>query len=178
MAKSILAKLKSKSVLGYLIPFVLLIGFFLFLIYKGDGSFSAPKDYKTSGYFYGGNGGSDLDVRTVRWHKHNGFERLVLDCYQYNGVLGDKSYVLTNNTGKYQIGREKASSLELDGELKGYRAFSASVASFSSSKLIDDIEIFPDEDEVILFTIKLKKSTPYKVFTLKSPARIVIDLKD
>ena len=178
MAKKILAKLKNKNVLGYLIPFVLLISFFLFLIYKGDGSFNTPKDYKNSGYFYGGNGGSDLDIRKVRWHKHNGFERLVLDCYQYNGVLGKKSYVLTDNTGNYQIGREKASSLELDGELKGYRAFSASIPSFSKSKLIDDIEIFPDEDEVVLFTIKLKKSTPYKVFTLKNHARIVIDLKD
>jgi len=178
MSKKMLGKLSSKGVLGYLLPALLLIGFVLFLLIKGGGLGSIPKDYKKSGYFHGGNGGSELDIRKVRWHKHLGFERLVFDCYQYNGVLDNKSYVLTDNTGIYQIGKEKVSSLELDGELKGYRAFSAHIPAFSKSKLIEDIEIFPEDGDGVLFTIKLKKSTPYKVFTLKNPARIVIDLKD
>ena len=178
MSKKITGKLKSKGVLGYLLPSLLLVGFFLFLLIKGGSFGTIPKDYKKSGYFHGGNGGSELDIRRVRWHKHSGFERLVFDCYKYDGVLGDKSYILTDSTGKYQIGNEKVSSLEIDGELKGYRAFSASIPSFPKSKLIDTIDIFPEDSDSILFTIKLKKSTPYKVFTLKNPARIVIDLKD
>ncbi len=169
---------KNKTSMIYFISALLLIGFILFLIYRGDGTISTPSnDYKKVGYFHGGSGGSELDVRKVRWDKHVGFERIVFDVYQYNGVLGDKSYILTSDTGIYQIGKEKTDLLELYGELKGYRAFSAAIPSFSSSKYVEDLEVMPESDE-ILFTIKLKKSTPYRVFTLAHPARIVIDLKD
>jgi len=171
---------KSKKFWGYFFPALLLIFFILFLLYKGDsfnlGSKESP--YKKVGYFVGGSPGSDLDIRRIRWHKHNGFERVVFDCYRYNGVLGKKSYILSKDTGVYEIGKDKKDALEIDGEIKGYTSFLASPPSFYKSKLIDSIEILKEDNDAYLFTLHLKKSTPYRVFTLNNPARIVIDLKD
>ena len=172
--------LKSKSFWGYFIPALLLILFILFLYYRGSGTklSSHESSYKSVGYFVGGNPSSDLDIRRVRWHKHVGFERVVFDCYRYDGVLGRKTYVLSSDTGEYEIGKEKKNALEIDGEIKGYRSFSAILPSFDKSKLIRSIELLNEDNGAYLFTIHLKKSTPYKVFTLSNPARIVIDLKD
>ncbi len=180
--KEILKKVSSlfisKNALSFWIPALVLAMFIAFLYMQGQTTQGEEEsDYKKSGYFEGGNGGSDLDIRRIRWHKHNGFERVVFDCYQYNGVLGKNSYVLSNSVGVYEIGKDKKDALEIDGELKGYRDISAKVPTFTHSKLIDGFEVLP-EDGGYLFTIKLKKSTPYRVFTLQNPGRIVIDLKD
>ncbi len=169
----------SKNALGFWIPTFVLALFIAFLYHQGRATQEEGKtSYKVSGYFSGGNGGSDLDVRRIRWHKHHGFERVVFDCYQYKGVLGKNSYVLSNSVGVYEIGKDKKGALEIDGELKGYRNLSAHIPSFSHSKLINGFEVLPEENEGYLFTIKLKKATPYRVFTLQNPGRIVIDLKD
>ncbi len=173
--------LKKKSTWGYLLPTLVLFGFLLFLFYGGSGfdfTSKSSSEYKKSGYFSSSDGGSDLDVRRIRWHKHLGFERVVFDIYKYNGVLAKSSYILSQSVGSYEIGRDKKGSLEIDGELKGYRAFYATPPSFSKSKLIDSFEILSEDNDAYLFTMHLKKATPYKVFTLKNPARIVIDLKD
>jgi hypothetical protein len=172
-------KLKEKKTWGYLIPTFALVGFAIFLFYKGGGVGSINiGGYKSVDYFHGGSGGSDLDIKRVRWHKHNGFERVVLDVFQYNGMFTDKNFILTNKTGTFQIGKEKAGSLELDGEVKGFRSFSANIPNFYKSKLIESMEVFTEDSSAFIFTINLKKSTSYKVFTLTKPARIIIDLKD
>ncbi len=171
-------KIKSKTLWGYIVPAITLLIFGIFLYIKGSGgSIFVESDYKNSGYFTGGSGGDDLDIKRIRWHKHHGFERVVFDCYKYNGMFTNKQYLLTNETGFYEIGKDKKGSLELDGEIKGYRAFSADIPSFSKSKLINSIEVMPEDEGAFLFTIKLKKSTPYKAFYLTKPARIIIDLK-
>jgi len=176
-------KAPSKKSWGYIIPALLLIAGALFLSVKSTGGLGGAvggflsDGYKSSGYFSGGKMTEGLDVRTVRWHKHEGYERLVFDIYEWDGVFGDNPYQKTDQTGLYQIGKEKSGSLSLDGELSGYRAFSAKMPSFIKSKRIKRMQVFPNDENSFLFTFTLKSPATYKVFTLKNPARIIIDIK-
>ncbi len=174
-----MAKKISKKSLGYLIPTLLLIGGAFFLYYKtnvASGGF-ASGGFKSYGYFTGGKPASDLDVHTVRWHQHQGYERVVFDIYKYNGIFSDTPFIKADKTGHYQIGSEMQNSLELDGEVSGYRAFSAAFPSFAHSHMVKSIEVFPEDDGNYLFTMHLKRPVRYKVFSLKNPARIIIDLR-
>ena len=176
-------KIPSKKLWGYIIPTLFLIAGAIFLMPKSDGGLSIDldsfmrSDYKTSGYFNGGKMTDSLDVRTVRWHKHEEYERLVFDIYAWGGVFGDSPYQQTNETGLYQIGKEEEGSLSLDGELSGYRDFSAKMPTLNKSKLIKKMQVFPNHENSFLFTLTLKSPASYKVFTLKNPARIIIDIK-
>lgn len=176
-------KAPSKKSWGYIIPALFLIAGVIFLFPKSNGGISGAMGgfmsggYKSSGYFTGGKMTDGLDVRTVRWHKHKGYERLVFDIYAWDGVFGDKPYQKTNETGVYQIGKEEGGSLSLDGELSGYRAFSAKMPYLNKSKLIKKMQVFPNDENSFLFTFTLKSPASYKVFTLKNPARIIIDIK-
>ncbi len=177
-----IVKIPSKKSWGYIIPTLFLIAGAFFLFLKSNGG-SSPiggfmsGGYKSVGYFHGGKIAESLDVRTVRWHKHEGYERVVFDIYAWHGVFGDKPYEKTDKTGLYQIGKEKKGSLHLDGEIMGYRAFSAKTPSFTQSKLVSKMQVIPNEENSFLFTLTLKKPASYKVFTLKDPSRIIIDLK-
>ena len=171
-------KIPSKKSWGYIIPtlFLLAGAFFLFSKSTGSGMFLSA-GYKSSGYFHGGKIAKDLDVRAIRWSTHEGYERVVLDVYIWHGVFGNKPYQETSKTGLYQIGKDEKGSLHLDGEIVGFRAFSAKTPSFSKSKLIEKMQVIPNEENSFYFTLTLKKPASYKVFTLKKPARIVIDMK-
>ncbi len=175
----------SKKSWGYIIPTLLLIGGAFFLFSKsigasnplaGVGGFMSG-GYKSSGYFSGGKITDGLDVKSIRWHKHDGYERLVFDIYKWDGVFGNNPYEKTNEVGVYQIGKENADVLSLDGELSGYRSFSAKKPYLKNSKIIKDMEIYSDDESGFLFSFSLKKPASYKVFTLKNPARIIIDIK-
>jgi len=173
-----MAKIKKKHI-GYLIPALLLILGALFLYLKSENAAGGigSGGYKTYGYFQGGKPANDLNIQSVRWHKHNGYERLVLDVVKWNGVFSDAPYTKAQETGRYEVGRELNSALSIDGELSGYRAFSAKMPSFSKSALIKKMEVLSNDDGTFIFTIYLKHAGAYKVFTLKHPARIVIDIK-
>ena len=168
----------SKKSWGYIIPTLFLImgAFFLFFKSNGGGVFLS-NGYKSSGYFHAGKMAKDLDVRAIRWSRHEGYERVVLDIYIWHGVFGNKPYQETDKTGLYQIGKEETDSLHLDGEILGFRAFSAKIPSFTKSKLIEKMQVIPNEENSFYFTLTLKKPLSYKVFTLKNPSRIIIDVK-
>lgn len=176
-------KVPSKKSWGYIIPALFLIAGIIFLLPKSNGGISGVMGefvsggYKSSGYFTGGKMTDGLDVRAVRWHKHEGYERLVFDIYAWDGVFGDNPFQQTNQSGLYQIGKEDGDALSLDGELSGYRAFSAKMPNFKNSKFMKKMQVFPSDENSFLFTISLKSPATYKVFTLKSPARIIIDIK-
>jgi len=62
--------------------------------------------------------------------------------------------------------------------INGYRSFTAPLPSFSRESMIEKIYFEKYQDESgYKFHIKLKKSTEVKVFDLKSPARMVFDIK-
>jgi hypothetical protein len=170
---------KSKrKVLGYVVTALLLMLGAVFLFFKTpSGSLSLFDGYKSSGYFEAGKMTEDLDVHSLRWHQHDGYERLVFDIQKWDGVFGDKPYQATTKTGLYQVGRELVTALSIDGELSGYRSFSASLPSFAKSDIIKSMEIFPNDEKSFLFSINLKHSASYKVFTLTNPTRLIIDLK-
>ena len=173
-----MAKIKKTS-WGYIIPAVLLLVGALFLYLKtnsASGGFVSG-GYKSSGYFSGGKLSEGLDVKTIRWHKHDGYERLVFDIYAWDGVFGENPYEKSNETGLYQIGIELQNALNLDGELSGYRGFSAKMPRFTNSKMLKKMQVFSNDDGSFLFTIDLKRAVTYKVFALKNPARIIIDIK-
>ncbi len=176
-------KKPSKRGWGYIIPTLFLIAGAIFLFYKSNGGISPISGllgggYKSAGYFHGGKMTKGLDVRSIRWSdKHNGYERVVLDVYIWHGVFDNTPYQKSNRVGLYQIGKEEKGSVHLDGELSGYRAFSAKLPSFSKSKFIKKMQVIPNDENSFYFTLTLKKPAIYKVFTLKNPARIVIDLK-
>ncbi len=169
----------SKTSWGYIIPTLLLIGGVLFLYFhnKGSSSETASSDYKTHGYFNGGTASSDLNVKSVRWHTHPGYERIVFDINKYDGVLTQHTFIATNETGLYQIGIEEEGASYLDGELSGFRSFDGHTPSFKKSEIISNMQIFPNGDDSYLFRLKLTRPAAYKVFTLKHPTRLVIDLQ-
>lgn len=175
-------KLPSKTTWGYIIPALFLIGGGYFLFSKSSSAGGVinsyiGKGYKNIGYFDGGKAARDLDVRAIRWSSHHGYERVVFDIYKWHGVFDTTPYKATSFTGLYQIGKEEQESRHLDGEILGYRAFTAKLPSFTKSKLIEKMQIIPNEEDSYYFTFTLKKPVAYKVFTLKHPTRIVIDIK-
>jgi len=174
-----MSKTKKKISFAYIIPALLLVGgaIFLFMRINGDSGGFFSGGYKSYGYFQGGEMSEDLDVRSVRWHQHKGYERVVFDVSKYDGVFGSAPYKDTGEVGIYQIGIEVKNGLSIDGELSGYRAFSARAPSFKKSKLINKMEIFPNDIQSFLFSLELKKPASYKVFTLKNPTRIIIDIR-
>lgn len=165
--------------MGYLIPALLLFLGALFLYLKTNSAEGGVMSggYKAYGYFQGGEPAEDLNVQSIRWHQHNGYERLVFDISKWGGVLSDTPYQKASVTGTYQIGRELTSTLSIDGELSGYRAFTAKIPHFPKSAIIKKMEVVSNDDGSFIFTIYLKHAGRYKVFTLKNPARIVIDIK-
>ena len=173
-------KTPSKKSWGYIIPTLFLVGGALFLFLKTNVVMEKfiSSGYKSHGYFSGGGDTSDgLDVQALRWHKHDGYERLVFDIYRWRGVIAESTYQKTNEVGAYQIGREVVNTTTIDGELSGYRAFSAKLPSVTKSRFIKDMEVYSDGYSSYLFAIHLKKEVSYKVFSLKNPARIIIDIK-
>jgi hypothetical protein len=128
------------------------------------------KGYKSSGYFNGGKVTTGLYVHSVRWHKHDGFERLVLDITgapdQYMSVVGT-----------YNIGTEATNSTSIAGELTGYGRFTSNIPDFKHSDIIYYMEASSDSYDSQFFSISLKTAITYKVFSLPDPARIVIDMK-
>ena len=67
--------------------------------------------------------------------------------------------------------------LLITATVDGYRAFSAKLPKFSRDSLVE--EMYFDEhlnDNGYKFHIKLRYDAEVKVFSLKNPARIVVDI--
>jgi len=103
------------------------------------------------------------EVTSVRWSQHDGFERLVLDIYAYS-------------EGNFKIGEDAKNNTKLHGFLTGYRFFTPAIPSFASSSIVKNMEVYTEGKNGYSFTLFLNRPTDYKVFALKSPDRIVIDI--
>jgi hypothetical protein len=106
-----------------------------------------------------------LEVLDVRWHQHDGFERLVFD------ISADD-----NDVGVCKLEPDSDNTMYLKGELIGYRRFTPYLPTFETSQLIKSMEVVKNSDNNFVFTIKFYNPISYKAFALKDPARIVIDL--
>ena len=103
------------------------------------------------------------EVTRVRWHQHDGFERLVFDVSDYN-------------TGNFKMGVDAYNDTKLHGFLTGYRYFSQTLPSFGSSTIVKNMKVYTQSKNDYSFTLFLHRPTDYKVFALSNPSRIVIDM--
>ena len=125
--------------------------------------------------FSGGSRGEDLDIGTIRVSEQKDSVRLVFDTYKWNQTseyLGEKVDVVGSYNFNYS-----PEKLLITATVDGYRAFSAKLPKFSRDSLVE--EMYFDEhlnDNGYKFHIKLRYDAEVKVFSLKNPARIVVDI--
>ena len=132
----------------------------------------------TYGSVYGGKIADGLDVKNVRWGKHDDFERLVFDVYKWGGPTKPAGFVPNDYPGSFEIKFKDEFTLLLN--LSGYRAFTASSPDLYSSEFLEVAELQKGEigeESNFVFLIKLKRPAKLEVFELYSPARIVVDFK-
>jgi len=116
-----------------------------------------------------------LDIGTIRISETKNHTRLVFDSYKWNDTtehLGDK----VNKVGSYTFDYDP-DKLLITVVLHGYRAFSAELPKFSSKSIVDKIYLDKYlDDNGYKFYIKLRYDSKVKLFDLKNPARIVVDI--
>lgn len=127
-------------------------------------------EYKENSFepqiFEGGYLSDGLDIYKIRKSQHGDMLRLVFDSKgATNGKVGSYSFVYYPD--KYLI----------TGRIDGYRSFSATLPSFSTTNVVE--KMYMDEkldDSGYKFHIKLREDAKVKVFNLENPARIVVDI--
>jgi hypothetical protein len=138
--------------------------------YKEPLDFESP-DKK----FSGGVESDDLDIGAIRVSQDKESIRLVFDIHKWNQTteyLGEKVDI----AGSYEFSYSSQKAL-ITATIKGYRAFSAKLPKFSKDSVIE--KIYMDkylDDSGYKFHIKLRYDAEVKVFSLKNPARIVVDV--
>lgn len=117
----------------------------------------------------------DLDIGKIRISEDKDSIRLVFDIYKWNHTndyLGKKS----TSVGSYDFDYSAEKSL-ITAIVKDYRGFSAKLPKFNKNSIVE--EIYMDEhfdDSGYKFHIKLRYDAEVKVFSLKNPGRIVVDI--
>jgi len=116
-----------------------------------------------------------LDIGTIRTSETKNHARLVFDSYKWNDTteyLGDK----VNEVGSYTFDYDP-DRLLITVVLHGYRAFSAELPKFSSKSIVEKIYLDKYlDDNGYKFYIKLRYDSEVKLFDLKNPGRIVVDI--
>ena len=106
-------------------------------------------------------------LENIRWAGQDGKERVVLDLHYLNGKTG-YTHALSYQSYPFRL------VLEVKGVGKGQQAYQ----EYHSSSLIRGIGYLPSyNDNLTKLVLELKADVQYKVFDLKSPNRIVIDLR-
>lgn len=119
--------------------------------------------------FTGGKIQDGLEVKEIRQGKHKNYTRLVFDSYA-NGSKADE-------VGKYTV-KYHLHDDSIEVVIQGYRKFSATMPSFSNTSSIEKIYLGNYlDDSGFKFHIKLRTKVKIRVFDLKKPARLVIDVK-
>jgi hypothetical protein len=125
--------------------------------------------------FTGGKVSDRLDIGTIRVSHEKNSIRLVFDSYKWNltsEYLGEK----VDNTGSYHFNYSPKKSL-ITATVDGYRGFSAKLPTFDKNSIIEEMSMNEYlDDSGYKFHIKLRYDAEVKVFDLKNPARIVLDI--
>ncbi len=182
------------------IPLALLMTFFITACetgYKGDVNSSIednsslkhrPKVSYTPRYkeplseeldieeFSGGTDVSEgLDIGNIRVSEKPESARLVFDIYRWDNTskhLGDKAEVV----GSYSFDYDPEKLL-ITATVNDYHGFSAKLPKFSKNSIIENIKVDKESDNSgYKFYIKLRYDSTVKIFDLKNPGRIVIDI--
>lgn len=132
--------------------------------------------FTKTGTFKGGIITDGQDLSGIRFGNHDQFERLVLDLSEWQKTAGDGSAVPVKEACHYET-TISADGLEITVTMSGIRAASAGTPTFPSTANIKSVNAFyPSDDSTVGLSISLKSPSSYKVFSLKEPGRIVIDI--
>ena len=140
---------------------------------------SSHKGSSSRQTFSGGTFVHNLDIGLVRLGQGNGYTRLILDSYRWEG---DESVPVNKapHSGTYIFTYEPKHK-RIVGVLDGYKAFSALTGKhkdlYEGNKMVNTINI----DEYLprsgfRFTIELKQEAEVTIYEQHNPGRIIIDL--
>ena len=136
--------------------------------------------YLDSGKVKGGQGTDGKDLYSIKFGKHDTFERLVLIIHE---LTTDENLVPKGDSppaakpGLFWVTYE-AYPFRLVFQLEGIRTRSASFPDFSGSEYISYMyRIHPLDWGNERFAVTFKKPIKFEVFELHNPARIVVDIK-
>ena len=116
-----------------------------------------------------------IHVNGLRWGKHAGFERLVMDIYKFVGYAEQGPPIVTPH--RFEVAYEHY-PFRLVFTLFTVQSFSAEKINFSETDLIQNFYPLPYwGDEGVKITIVLNGPIEFEVFELHNPAKIVIDLR-
>ena len=122
-------------------------------------------------HFAGGIKSKGLDVQKIRMGRHDGFMRMVFDIgHAHKEGRADE-------VGSYHIDYV-SSHKDIEITMNGYDAFSTALPTFSSKSIVKQMY---QADTIVQgrykLIIELKKNAKIRVFDMKKPAKLVIDIK-
>ena len=136
--------------------------------------------YRDSGKVMGGQRTDGNDLYSIKFGKHDTFERLVLSIHKWTT---DENLVPKGDSPPAAIPCQFEVTYEeypfrLYFDLEGVRWTSATLPTLASSEYIcSRYFIFPDSWGNARLAVTFKKPMQYEVFELHDPARIVVDIK-
>jgi len=133
-----------------------------------------PEGFSTTLSFTGGIITDGQDVSNIRFGRHDAFDRLVFDLATWTGNTGPGENVEESCHYEATISDDGKTITLL---LSGARGASATLPDLAGSDYFSAISVFyPKDDSAVGFNITLKQASAYKVFNLKTPGRIVVDV--
>lgn len=136
--------------------------------------------YRDSGKVMGGQRTDGKDLYSIKFGKHDTFERLVLSIHEWTT---DENLVPKGDSPPaaipcpFEVTYEEY-PFRLFFDLEGVRWISANLPNHASSEYISGMYfIFPDSWGNARLAVTFKGPMQYEVFELHDPARIVVDIK-
>ena len=131
--------------------------------------------FKSSGSFTGGTLSSGQDVGGVRYGDHGDFERLAFDIMKWvDGTPTETVDIATSYSATLSADGKKI-TIVLTGARDAYASLNP--VNFKDSPNISSVGFsFAGQGESVQIDINLKSPSQFKVFDLKSPARLVVDI--
>ncbi len=133
-----------------------------------------PEGFLESGTFSGGTVTDGQDVATARYGRHEAFERIVFDIYAWTGLEPTET---VDEIGVYEanISDDGKSITIIVNGARGANARKAGI-DLKDSTTVSTVEyFFPGSDSAVGITITLNDTGAFKVFSLKQPAKLVVD---
>ncbi|MCX5887851.1 MAG: hypothetical protein NTY36_00180 [Deltaproteobacteria bacterium] len=136
--------------------------------------------YRDSGKVMGGQRTDGKDLYSIKFGKHDTFERLVLSIHKWTT---DENLIPKGDSPPAAIPCQFEVTYEeypfrLYFDLEGVRWTSATLPTLASSEYISSMYfIFPDSWGNARLAVTFNKPMQYEVFELHDPARIVVDIK-
>ncbi|WP_153015101.1 hypothetical protein [Sulfurovum riftiae] len=110
--------------------------------------------------------------------EHQGFTRIVFDVTYWQGYGKPQAGKPADKAGHYTFTLHP--DLSIEAELAGFRSTTTAIPSLPKGGIIRTIKRLSGEeygdDSAVFYRITLRRNARLKAFTLKDPARIVLDV--